>query len=524
MHYQCGLNAGGKLNPKLTLSSEDISGHVKQYELPAADPAVGFTQPNPTLEIHRRAYQEPSNEAAVKAYMATLPKDREYFVLEGDIRMTEQELRAYLASKVLSSKPASPGGELLINVFGGEKDFYRNVSERTLTYAVDRNSFKSSEQYNAVVKEMQLAVQPWQEACEGCGLRFVHLQQHDAAPSNDKVNFTVRYLDSGGAFIAAAFFPHDSPSRRFIDIDPSYFRADLKNVTVGVLRHELGHTLGYRHEHIENIPGCKNESGTWVRLTPYDRDSVMHYWCGDGGNPLLELSKKDKEGHLKQYGATSVPSTASAHERPEVIIRLEGGNVPENTVAVLSALNELGLLPVDKHKLDANETIDSIYKDKLDIPFFASGLKKFAGDLNRTNYDVRKLKPGEILLYPKVDFSEYSYSVNFDRFLESDKRRLESLLTTNAAVLESQKDEPEKGITKLTFRGFEIRVPLDSPEFFNRLREKLKSIPSENLLIFNSTPTVRRNAAVFARAQGIEESAETFMQKATTPPPLESNV
>jgi len=524
MHYQCGLNAGGKLNPKLILSSNDIAGHAELYRPPTSDPSTGFSFPDATLEIHRQAYRKPFDEVAVKAYIATLPKDREYFVIEGDIRITEQELRAYLATKTLSSKPASAGRELLVNVTGGELDFYRNVSERKLTYAVDRASFKSLDQYNAVVKEMQLAAQSWQEACEGCGLNFTYLQQQDEAPSNDKVNFTVRYHDSGGAFIAAAFFPHDEPSRRFIDIDPSFFRPELKSVTVGVLRHELGHTLGYRHEHIENIPGCRNESGKWVRLTPYDRNSVMHYWCGDGGNPLLELSKSDKEGHLKLYGNSNAPSTAFGFERPEVIIRLEGGDVPENTAAVLSALNELGLLQIDKHRVDANETIDSIYKDKLDIPFFASGLKKFAGDLNRTNYDVQRLKPGEILLYPKVDVSKYEYSIKLDRFLESDKRRLESLMATDAALLESQKDEPEKGVTKLTFRGFEIRVPLDSPVFLNRLREKLKSIPSENLLIFNSKPTVRRGFAVYASGQSVEEPADKFMQKATTPPPLENNV
>ncbi len=352
MHYPCGRNSGGKLNPKLTLSSDDIAGHTKLYELPTENAAAAFTAPNPTLEIHRRAYQNPFNEEAVTAYMKTLPMHRGYFVVEGDIRMTEQELRAYLVSKSLSSRPASHGRELLVNVIDGEMDFYRNLSERRLTYAVDRSSFKTLDQYNAVVKEMQLAAQPWQEACNGCGLNFTHLQQHDSAPSNEKVNFTVRYLDSGGAFIAAAFFPHDAPSRRFIDIDPSFFQPDLKNVSVGVLRHELGHTLGYRHEHIENIPGCRSESGKWVRLTPYDRNSVMHYWCGDSVNPLLELSKSDKEGHLKLYGISKAPNTADVRERPEVIIRFEGGNVPENAAKVLSALKELGLLPVDKHKAD----------------------------------------------------------------------------------------------------------------------------------------------------------------------------
>ena len=62
--------------------------------------------------------------------------------------------------------------------------------------------------------------------------------------------FTVRHVDAGGQFIAAAFFPTYPPLRRRVLIDPSYFADDLSFDRVGVLRHELGHVLGFRHEHI----------------------------------------------------------------------------------------------------------------------------------------------------------------------------------------------------------------------------------------------------------------------------------
>ena len=51
-------------------------------------------------------------------------------------------------------------------------------------------------------------------------------------------------------------------------VDPIFFNSQYD--PVGVFRHELGHVLGYRHEHIRGIPGCGFEDSRWQPLTPYD--------------------------------------------------------------------------------------------------------------------------------------------------------------------------------------------------------------------------------------------------------------
>ena len=146
---------------------------------------------------------------------------------------------------------------------------------------------------------MATAAREWESACPACKVTFTHVREHDALPSHERVVFVVRGMDSGGSFTAVAFFPSDPPSERFLYVDPSYFDADFDRV--GILRHELGHVLGYRHEHIQDVPGCYREDRSWIALGPYDPKSVMHYPCGGGGGRTFALSASDRDGHRGWY-------------------------------------------------------------------------------------------------------------------------------------------------------------------------------------------------------------------------------
>jgi hypothetical protein len=149
-----------------------------------------------------------------------------------------------------------------------------------------------------VAEDMKAATAAWEAACGGCGVDFVYKPEHDAAPSPAKTVFVVRH-NPNGPYIAAAFFPNYLPERRILNVTPSYFTTSFSRV--GVMRHELGHTLGYRHEHIVGIPGCNREGNDWIPLTEYDPKSVMHYFCGGAGTMELELTDLDKTGHRKLY-------------------------------------------------------------------------------------------------------------------------------------------------------------------------------------------------------------------------------
>lgn len=139
-----------------------------------------------------------------------------------------------------------------------------------------------------------------------CGIRFEYLPTLDANPAQraGRALFSVMHFDAQGKFIAAAFFPDDPPARRVVLIDPSFYRAGGFD-NAGVLRHELGHVLGFRHEHIRSgaPPGCPGEPlYDTIDLTQYDPKSVMHYFCGGGGTRALAITDLDRNGSQRLYG------------------------------------------------------------------------------------------------------------------------------------------------------------------------------------------------------------------------------
>jgi hypothetical protein len=171
-----------------------------------------------------------------------------------------------------------------------------------LTYCVLRNTFPRQEWYEEVVANMQLATEAWEAVC---GIEFDYVPDLDTSASVRPIGvvFPVRYIGAGGAFIAASFFPNDPSSRRRVLIDPSYFTTTFD--PVGVLRHELGHVVGFRHEHIRSgAPAiCPHEDTTGtINLTDYDPRSVMHYFCGGVGSKKLEITEIDRIGAQQLYG------------------------------------------------------------------------------------------------------------------------------------------------------------------------------------------------------------------------------
>jgi hypothetical protein len=267
-----------------------------------------------------------------------------YYTVEEDLALNELELTVFhgqmlqLAQVAAKSRvgqlpfptsftsadpAASPFVQTPLRSQTEQNRVVRWVPGSTLTYCVLKWSFGSNEQYELVKSNMHKACEDWEKTCN---IKFQHIESLDLVPRGTtfpldangkrKVLFIVANIDIGTT-IARAFFPNDALSKRLLLVDPDeYFETEIDKV--GVLRHELGHVLGFRHEHIS--PNAPAWSSAFCSLEPptnstevsggYDRASVMHYPCTAKlkGGPLrenmkLEITNLDIIGAQAVYGA-----------------------------------------------------------------------------------------------------------------------------------------------------------------------------------------------------------------------------
>lgn len=234
--------------------------------------------------------------------------------VEGDVLLDEDQLRRYArqqdALREMRFTMREAGRPVVVSaeLVGMTEDdkILRWAPGLALTYAVLRRTFTIGGEagYRLAVESMKQATADWAETC---GVNFSHKPELDDSDGlrPEGALFVVREFDAGGEFIASAFFPNDPVHRRRILIDPSFYSPGLRFDKAGVLRHELGHVLGFRHEQIrsEAPPGCPDEDtyGT-INLGDYDPRSVMHYFCGGVGSQTLAITELDRQGSQHVYG------------------------------------------------------------------------------------------------------------------------------------------------------------------------------------------------------------------------------
>ena len=257
--------------------------------------------------------------STLKAKLNTIEVDGvTLWVAEGDTLLDQDQLKIYADVREQETKARAAAKQADAAGFGtvhleepkhgliaGTKDgkIVRWKPGAKLTYRVARDSFGgNAAHYKLVVDSVLAATKEWEMTC---GVDFEHRAALDTKPGvgPEGLLFVVKEFNASGKFIASSFFPSDPPERRVLLIDPSYYTTSFDKI--GVLRHELGHILGFRHEHIRNEapPVCPNEPlwDTQV-LTAYDPTSVMHYFCGGVGTNALKISSLDRKGAQQVYG------------------------------------------------------------------------------------------------------------------------------------------------------------------------------------------------------------------------------
>ncbi|MCK6545522.1 hypothetical protein L6R52_06605 [Myxococcota bacterium] len=247
---------------------------------------------------------------------------RTIYVVDGDIPATLEDVRIEYDRLTLRHRMAARGEETgiatevrpsTVNRTNYRDDLWDGANARSLRYCVS-DEFGANKQ--RMIDEMSQAAGDW-EAQAWVDFQYVPAEDASCTAANMNVTFAVRPWISGGA---CAFFPSGGGcvERTLVinvsDID-DYF---APVTTLGVFRHELGHVLGLRHEHVRALNTYCMEPD-WRGVTAYDPASVMHYpWCPGATNAGdLTITPLDATGILTLYpracatydGCSSVPTS-----------------------------------------------------------------------------------------------------------------------------------------------------------------------------------------------------------------------
>lgn len=216
----------------------------------------------------------------------------------GGMIITEWDL-AFPDQETLENYQAAANNKLIVNNRGAKTfDIWSPKDRKNLTYCVS-NEFGARKK--DIVEALRVATEDWMDVAR---IKFIYRAEQDAQcnPSNNNVMFDVRPANSG-MYLARAFFPGYARAKRNLMVDNSVYQYGFVAIS-GFLRHELGHALGFRHEHISaQGNGQCPEDRNYTPVTSYDRLSVMHYpQCG-GKNVITDmiLSELDKQGASKVY-------------------------------------------------------------------------------------------------------------------------------------------------------------------------------------------------------------------------------
>lgn len=231
----------------------------------------------------------------------TLQDDDHQFIVNGDEPAgTNADLRSFYDRMTGAAKgTATPENGLVVNTVGGADDKWSASQALALTYCV---SDKFGSQKGDVVAAMNQGTALWETATSRVNFTYVSAQDGKCTTRNNNVLFSVEPTRTT-QYIARAFFPSTSKRSRNVLVNASSLMSSGSWTPGNIMGHELGHVLGFRHEHTRPEAGTCFEDNNWRPLTPYDSASIMHYPQCNGSSSDLSMTNTDRQGVRSVYGS-----------------------------------------------------------------------------------------------------------------------------------------------------------------------------------------------------------------------------
>ena len=250
------------------------------------------------LAASTTAHAATSGVPTYKEFAASTYQDTDgQYIVNGDEPVGNSgDLRKFYDRLV--AEPETQEDGLIINTVSGVDDKWSASQAMSLTYCV---STKFGSRHGDVVNAMAGGAGLWEAASSKVNFVYVAAQNGSCNTRNKSVLFSVEPV-STTQYIARAFFPSTPKRSRNVLIDDSIWTSGSWTPT-NILGHELGHTLGFRHEHTRPESGTCFEDNNWRPLTPYDSASIMHYPQCNGTSDDLSFTSSDGNGVRAAYGS-----------------------------------------------------------------------------------------------------------------------------------------------------------------------------------------------------------------------------